>query len=68
MCTCHEYTEVQPSYSDDSVAILPNGLDPNQQHDLSKYWVAKIKDIRAEEYPGGSNSVSGPHLSHPVLC
>ena len=29
--------------------VLPNGFDPELPHDRIDYWVAKIKEIRAEK-------------------
>lgn len=39
------------------VLILPHGFDPLEEHDIVTYWVAKIKDIRAEKFMDGSNAV-----------
>ncbi|KAH9474725.1 hypothetical protein JR316_0013190 [Psilocybe cubensis] len=42
---------------EDNVAILPHGRDPGNHIEDEEYWIAKIKDIRAELHEDGSNTV-----------
>ncbi|KAF9525287.1 hypothetical protein CPB83DRAFT_859833 [Crepidotus variabilis] len=37
--------------------VLPHGRDPDARQSLESYWVARVKDIRAEVFPDGSNLV-----------
>ncbi|KAF8964738.1 hypothetical protein BDZ97DRAFT_1659688 [Flammula alnicola] len=40
-----------------SVAILPNGREPGSDIEFWEYWVAKIRDVRAEIHTDGTNTV-----------
>ncbi|KAF9485638.1 hypothetical protein BDN70DRAFT_534900 [Pholiota conissans] len=42
---------------EDIAAILPYGREPGTEIEDWEYWVAKIKDIRAQLHPDGSNTV-----------
>lgn len=52
-----------------SVAILPDGRDPEERHELPDYWIGKIKDIRAfgQDEDGSSSVCSLLHFFFNII-